>query len=40
MHGLSKDGVELDRKVLADLAANEPQAFEQLCERARKALAQ
>lgn len=40
MHGLSTDGVELDRKVLADLAANEPEAFAQLCERARKALAQ
>ena len=27
MHGLKTAGVELDRRVLADLAANEPKAF-------------
>ena len=27
MHGLNKAGIELDRKVLADLAAQEPEAF-------------
>ena len=30
MHGLSKASVEIDRKVLADLAMNEPQAFRHL----------
>lgn len=40
VHGLRKDGVELDRKVLADLATNEPQAFAELCSRARTALEQ
>ena len=27
MHGLNKAGISIDRKVLADLAVNEPQAF-------------
>ncbi len=27
MHGLSKNGVELNRKVLADLAMNHPETF-------------
>ena len=30
MHGLKVAGIELDRKVLADLAANEPTAFADL----------
>ena len=30
MHKLSEKNVELDRKVLADLAVNKPQAFENL----------
>lgn len=30
MHGLRQAGVELDRKVLADLAVREPEAFKQL----------
>jgi large subunit ribosomal protein L20 len=38
MHGLQRAGVELDRKVLADLAVNDPAAFEQLVETARAAL--
>ena len=38
MHGLKIAGVELDRKILADLAANEPVAFAELATRAREAL--
>ena len=38
MHGLKAAGIELDRKVLADLAANEPQAFAELVARARESL--
>ena len=30
IHGLQKAGVELDRKILADLAVHDPAAFEQL----------
>ena len=37
--GLAKAGVDLDRKVMADLAMNEPEAFKGLCEQARAALA-
>ena len=37
IHGLSEDGVELNRKVLADLATHEPEAFAALCERVRAA---
>ncbi|MDD9841815.1 MAG: 50S ribosomal protein L20 [Alphaproteobacteria bacterium] len=36
--GLTKSGVEIDRKVLADLAVHEPIAFEALVEQARRAL--
>ena len=39
MHGLSRSGVELDRKVLADLAVREPEAFKGLVEKAQSALA-
>ena len=39
MHGLKLAGVELDRKVLSDMAINDPNAFAQLVEIARKALA-
>ncbi|GHF13187.1 50S ribosomal protein L20 [Kordiimonas sediminis] len=39
MHGLSLAGVELDRKVLSDLAINEPAAFEALVNQAKAALA-
>ncbi|HEU5004375.1 MAG TPA: 50S ribosomal protein L20 [Actinomycetota bacterium] len=35
MEGLGRAGVELDRKVLADLAMNEPEAFADLVEVAR-----
>ncbi len=40
INGLSRVGVTLDRKVLADLAAREPDAFKVLVEKARAALAQ
>lgn len=39
MHGLRVAGIELDRKVLADLAVNDPRAFAALAEAARSALA-
>ncbi|RMB12649.1 50S ribosomal protein L20 [Eilatimonas milleporae] len=39
MHGLTLAGVELDRKVLSDLAIREPVAFEALVEQAKAALA-
>ena len=35
--GLKRAGVELDRKVLADVAARDPQAFAQLVEKAKAA---
>ena len=38
MHGLKLAGVELDRKVLADLAANEPAAFAELATQAKTSL--
>ena len=37
--GLVKAGIELDRKVLADIALKEPQAFAKLVETAKAALA-
>lgn len=37
MHGLSKAGIELDRRVLADLALNEPDVFTDLVEQAKAA---
>ncbi|MGI6536494.1 MAG: 50S ribosomal protein L20 [Eggerthellaceae bacterium] len=39
INGLKKAGVELDRKVLADMAVNDPQAFSALVEVAKKAVA-
>ncbi len=38
MHGLKLAGIELDRKVLADLAANQPEAFSQVAKQAKGAL--
>ena len=38
MHGLKVAGIELDRKVLADLAANQPEAFTALAGQVRSAL--
>ena len=39
IHGLKQANVQLDRKVLADLAVREPQAFAQVVEVAKSALA-
>ena len=39
MHGLRKAEIELDRKVLADLAVSDPKAFGALAEAAKAALA-
>ena len=38
MHGLSVAGINLNRKVLADLAISDPAAFTQLVEKAKAAL--
>jgi large subunit ribosomal protein L20 len=38
MHGLKVAGIELDRKVLADLAANSPEAFTALAGQVKGAL--
>lgn len=38
MNGLKQAGVEIDRKVLADLAVREPLAFERLAETAKAQL--
>ncbi len=38
MHGLKLAGIELDRKVLADLAANTPDAFAEVAAQAKNAL--
>jgi len=37
MNGLRKAGIEIDRKVLSDIAIRDPQAFSQLAEKARSA---
>ncbi len=37
MHGLKGAGIELDRKVLADIAVRDPETFRHLAERARAA---
>ena len=39
MNGMRKAGIELDRKVLADLAFREPDAFKALVQQAQAALA-
>jgi large subunit ribosomal protein L20 len=39
MHGLREAGVELDRKVLADIAVRDPDTFRRFAERAREAVA-
>jgi len=38
MHGLKLAGIELDRKVLSDLAVNEPDAFKAAATQAKSAL--
>lgn len=39
INGLSVAGIEVDRKVLADLAVREPEAFATLVEKAKSAIA-
>ena len=39
INGLSLAGIEVDRKVLADLAVNEPEAFSAIVDKAKAALA-
>ena len=39
VHGCGKAGIELDRKVLADLAVSDPAAFGAIAEQAKAALA-
>ena len=38
IHGLKKAGIELDRKILADLAVRDAAAFKSLSEQAKAAL--
>jgi large subunit ribosomal protein L20 len=39
MNGLSRAGIELDRKALADVAVRSPEAFKELAEQAKESLA-
>ena len=39
INGLKKAGIELDRKILADLAVNDPAGFAKLTDQAKSALA-
>ena len=39
INGLAKSGIEVDRKVLADLAVHEPAAFGAIVDKAKAALA-
>jgi large subunit ribosomal protein L20 len=39
IHGLNKAGIELDRKILADMAMNAPEAFTKVAEASKAALA-
>ena len=39
MNGLNRSGIELDRKVLSELAIKEPAAFKAICDQALDALA-
>lgn len=38
MHGLKLAGIDLNRKVLADIAVNDSKAFAALCDSAKKAI--
>ncbi len=38
MHGLKLAGIELDRKILADLAMNDNEAFAKIVEKAKEAI--
>jgi large subunit ribosomal protein L20 len=37
--GMKRAGIEMDRKVLADIAAREPDAFKAICEQVKGVLA-
>ena len=39
IHGLDRAGIEIDRKVLADIAGNDPSAFKAIADKVRAALA-
>lgn len=39
MHGLKLAGIDLNRKVLADIAVSDPRAFSALCDQAKAKLA-
>jgi len=39
MHGLKLSGIELNRKILSDMAVNDMPAFVKLVEKSREALA-
>ena len=39
IHGIGKAGIDIDRKVLADIAVREPEAFKALVDQAQSALA-
>jgi len=39
VHGLKKAGIELDRKILADLAVRDREAFKAIVDKAKEALA-
>jgi len=39
MHGLKVAGIDLNRKVLSEIAISDPSAFTSLCDNAKKALA-
>jgi len=39
MNGLKVSGIEVDRKILADMAVHDPKAFESLVDKAKAALA-
>ena len=39
MNGLGKAGIEIDRKILSDLAVREPEAFKAVVEQAQAAVA-
>jgi large subunit ribosomal protein L20 len=39
IHGLEQAGIEMDRKVLADIAGSDPTAFKAIAEKVRAALA-
>jgi large subunit ribosomal protein L20 len=39
MHGLKKTGIEMNRKMLSEMAIHDPAAFTALCDKAKAAIA-